>query len=97
MESLRQSFFVLHVRNAGWPTGRESYGHGVPMVVDGVTPIQGDGHAGHRAKWDRLVSWERTFSEGCRNAPDDEKKYGSTGGQAVTIAQTSSQLESRIQ
>jgi hypothetical protein len=39
--------------NAGWPTGRESYGHGVPIVVDGVTPIQGDGNAVHRAKWDR--------------------------------------------
>ncbi len=38
---------VYHVscdRNAGWPTGRETYcrGHGVPIVVDGVTPIQGE-------------------------------------------------------
>ncbi len=47
---------VSFVRNAGWPTGRESYGHGVPIVVDGVTSIQGDGNAVHRAKWDRRVS-----------------------------------------
>jgi hypothetical protein len=34
---------VHHVRKAGWPTSREAHGHGVPIVVDGVTPIQGDG------------------------------------------------------
>ena len=47
------SYDVSYVRNAGWPTGRESYGHGVLMVVDGVTPIQGDGNADYRAKQDR--------------------------------------------
>ena len=26
----------------GWPTVRECYGHGVPIVVDGVMTIQGD-------------------------------------------------------
>jgi len=26
------------------------------MVVDGVTPIQGDGNAVYRAKWDRYIS-----------------------------------------
>jgi len=26
----------------GWPTGRESYGHGVLVVVVGVTPHQGE-------------------------------------------------------
>ncbi len=37
---------------AGWPTGREPYGHGVAVVVVGVTPdrgaweshAQGEGH-----------------------------------------------------
>jgi len=29
-------------RKTGWPTGRESYGHGVLIVVDGVTSIQGE-------------------------------------------------------
>ncbi len=48
---------VSFVRNAGWPTGRESYGYGVPILVVGVTPHQGDGNAVHRAKWDRLMSW----------------------------------------
>jgi len=43
-------FDVRFVRNAGWPTGRESYGHGVPIVVVGVTTYQGDGNAVHRAK-----------------------------------------------
>jgi len=28
-------------RNAGSPTGREPSGDGVPVVVDGVTPVQG--------------------------------------------------------
>ena len=52
MEHLRQSD-VSPVRNAGSPTCREAYGDGVPMVVVGVTPYQGDGNAVHRAKWDR--------------------------------------------
>ncbi len=29
-------------RNAGWPTGGDIYGHGVPIVVGGVTPTQGE-------------------------------------------------------
>src|SRR5262249_31564481 len=32
---LRQARDVQHHRNAGWPTGRESQGHGVPIVVRG--------------------------------------------------------------
>jgi hypothetical protein len=59
---------VSFVRNAGWPTGRESYGHGVLMVVDGVTPIQGDGNAVHRAKQDRRVS---TYGGRLRSAKCD--------------------------
>ena len=47
---------VRDIRNAGTPTGCESYGVGVLVVVDGVTPIQGDGNTDHRAKQDRLVS-----------------------------------------
>src|SRR5260370_35770604 len=35
---------VQHHRNAGWPTGRESQGHGVLVVVgDGESPLQGEG------------------------------------------------------
>jgi len=45
---------VAFVRNAGWSTGRESYGHRVLIVVVGVTPHQGDDNAVHRAKQDRL-------------------------------------------
>ena len=44
-------------RNVGSPKGRESYGDGVLIVVDGVTSIQGDGRADHRAKQDRKVNF----------------------------------------
>ena len=67
MEYLRQSD-VSPVRNVGWPTRRESHGHGVPMVVDGVTSIQGDGNAVHRAKWDREARLESRRGEVSRNA-----------------------------
>ncbi len=47
---------VSFVRNTGWPTGGDAYGHRVLIVVDGVTSIQGDGKAVHRAKQDRKAS-----------------------------------------
>ena len=47
---------VHGIRNAGWPTEREFQGHGVLMVVGGVTPSQGDGNADYRAKQDRSMS-----------------------------------------
>ena len=54
MSKAPKSFYdVFIVRNMGSPTGRESYGDGVLVVVDGVTPIQGDGRADRRAKQDR--------------------------------------------
>ena len=34
-------YHVSLVRKAGWPTGGDAYGHGVLMVVVGVTPHQG--------------------------------------------------------
>jgi hypothetical protein len=46
-------YIVRDIRNSGTPTGRESYGVAVLVVVDGVTSIQGDGRAVHRAKQDR--------------------------------------------
>jgi hypothetical protein len=49
-------YSVRDIRKAGWPTGGDAYGHGVPIVVVGIAPHQGDGNAGHRAKWDRLVN-----------------------------------------
>jgi len=50
---LRQPENVYHVRNAGWPTGREPHGHGASIVVVGVTSYQGDGNAEYRAKGGR--------------------------------------------
>ena len=38
----KSSFNVTYDRTAGLPTGRELYGNGNPIVVDGVTTIQGD-------------------------------------------------------
>ena len=65
-------YSVRGIRNSGWPlpvraapvchrqaqtgTGGDAYGHAVPVVVDGVTPIQGEresrsqGEAGQEGK-----------------------------------------------
>ena len=37
MGHLRRTRYVQHHRNTGWPTVREGYGHGVVIVVVGVT------------------------------------------------------------
>jgi hypothetical protein len=42
--------------------GGDAYGHRVLMVVDGVTPIRGDGNAVYRAKQDRSVSLLRILT-----------------------------------
>jgi hypothetical protein len=47
---------VSPVRNTGSPTGRESYGDRVLIVVVEVTLHQGDGKTVRRAKQDRKVS-----------------------------------------
>ncbi len=44
---------VSPVRNTGWPTGGDPYGHRVLVVVGGVPPSKGDGEAVHRAEQDR--------------------------------------------
>lgn len=41
MGDLRHARYVQQRRTAGSPTGRESYGDGVPVVVVGVTTHQG--------------------------------------------------------
>ncbi len=44
---LRRARHVQPHRNAGWPTGREPSGHGVPVVVgDGESPSRGEGGQG---------------------------------------------------
>jgi hypothetical protein len=54
MNDIPTSAYSVHgIRKAGWPTGGDAYGHRVLVVVDGVTPIQGDGNAVHRAMQDR--------------------------------------------
>jgi hypothetical protein len=39
---LRHARYVQRKRNSGSPKGREAYGDGVPVVVVGVTPHQGE-------------------------------------------------------
>jgi hypothetical protein len=54
MNGVPTSVYDVHsIRNAGWPTGGDAYGHGILVVVVGVTPHQGDGNAVRRAKQDR--------------------------------------------
>jgi hypothetical protein len=49
---------VREIRNVESPTGREPYGEGALTVVDGVTTIQGDGNAVHRAIGGReTIEW----------------------------------------
>ena len=67
MTYLRQSL-VSHIRNAGWPTDGDAYGHRVLVVVVGVTPHQGDGNADYRAMQDRSASLCRELRGGTRNA-----------------------------
>ena len=69
MNGVPTSVYDVHgIRKTGWPTGGDAYGHGVLMVVVGVTPHQGDGNADYRAKQDRSVSLRRELSGGTRNA-----------------------------
>ncbi len=51
MNDVPKATYDVHcIRNAGSPTGRESYGDGASIVVVGVTTYQGDGNAVYRAK-----------------------------------------------
>ena len=35
-------YYVCQIRNMGWPKRREPHGHGVSIVVVGLTPHQGE-------------------------------------------------------
>ncbi len=86
-------YHVSYIRNAGWPTGRESYGHGVPMVVDGVTSIQGERESrsqGEVAQVDEMCGTPR------RNRNDASGGEHTPGRGFVRISDTSSLLESRM-
>lgn len=53
-ENLSQPDNVYMLRNAGLSKEHKLHDNGVPILVVRVTPHQGDGNAGHRAKGDRL-------------------------------------------
>ena len=91
MESLRSFRDVQHVRNTGSPKWGDPYGDGVLVIVGGVTPIQGDGNAVHRAMQGRRVSFLRNTYVIVMMQVD---KYQETGGIFVRRFQASSQLES---
>ena len=65
---------VSFVRNTGSSMGGDLYDDGVPIVVGGVTPSQGDGNAGHRAKWGRSGNFKGSMSEEMRDATDEAQK-----------------------
>lgn len=67
---------VSFVRNTGWPTGRESYGHGVLMVVVGVTPHRGERESLLQGEAGQAGEPGRTFSEVRRNATGDAETMG---------------------
>jgi hypothetical protein len=52
--------------NAGSPTGRESYGDGVPIVVAGVTACQGERESRSQGKGEQVTGYSQP--EGMRNA-----------------------------
>ena len=47
---------VQSIQNTGWPTGGDAYGHGVLVVVDGVTSIQGDRESRSQGEAGQAVS-----------------------------------------
>jgi hypothetical protein len=63
------------------------------VVVDGVTSIQGDGHAVHRAKQDRQARKARNDNVSEMLQVDSDE---TTGGAFVRILHTSSLLESLV-
>ena len=54
---------VHRVRKTGLPTGRESYGDGVPIVVDGVTSIQGARESRLQGEVGQVSEWFQTPCE----------------------------------
>ena len=50
---------VHDVRNSGTPTGRESYGVGVLVVVGGVTPTQGERESRSQGKAGQVDAMRR--------------------------------------
>jgi hypothetical protein len=64
MSRVPTSVYIVHsIRNAGWPTGGDAYGHGILVVVDGVTPIRGErenrpqGEAGEVSESLQMTRW----------------------------------------
>jgi hypothetical protein len=68
MGRLRRTRHVQHQRNAGWPKGRESQGHGVLVVVGGEEiPAHGEGGQARRhLKGKRVRDAHRPEPSGCR-------------------------------
>ena len=75
MGNLRRPRNVSYDRNSGWPTGRESYGHGVLIVVDGVTSIQGERESHLQGEGGQVGEFLENISEEKRNATNDTDIY----------------------
>jgi hypothetical protein len=64
-ECLNQPINVYLVRNTGWPTGREPYGHGVPIVVVGVTTYQGERESRSQGEGEQVNQISRVAEDRC--------------------------------
>jgi hypothetical protein len=56
----------------GWPTGRESYGYGVPIVVVGVMPHQGERESRSQGEVGQVIRYAGTARYARCEAP---KRY----------------------
>jgi hypothetical protein len=55
-EMPKSPYTRLLYANAGWPKGRESYGHGDPIVVVGVTPHRGERESRSQGKGGQVLA-----------------------------------------
>ena len=75
-----RSILWLFVRKTGWPTCREAYGHGVLIVVDGVTPIQGRRESRLQGEAGQTGELGQNAAEVSRNATVERSHYETAGG-----------------
>jgi len=66
---------VRQRRTTGWPTGGDTYGHGAPIVVVGVTPHQGTRES--------LVQGEAASREGGREPSSPRQGGGRAGARGI--------------
>ncbi len=79
----RAPTFVYDVsfdRNTGWPNRGDLHGHGVLMVVVGVTPHRGERESRSQGEAGQAGELEKNTAEVSRNATVERSQSGTTGG-----------------